>query len=124
VAECFELFDEAAGAVLDRAAAGEPVRPQLAEGGSVAGDVVVGDQDVVAGGADRLLLATAAACRTASQPSSARSTVAGSITSPSAVSTSSTPSGASAAGTRSGDRAKTRTRCPARTSAAIECEQT
>jgi len=55
------LFDEAAGAVLDRVAAGEPVRSELAEGDVVAGDVVVGDEDVVAGGADRFLLAAAAA---------------------------------------------------------------
>src|SRR6266508_6755682 len=61
VAECFELFDEATGAVLDGVAAGEPVRPELAEGHLVADDVVVGDQDVVAGGADRFLLAAAAA---------------------------------------------------------------
>ncbi len=61
VAECFELFDEATGAVLDGVAAGEPVGPELAEGHLVADDVVVGDQDVVAGGADRFLLAAAAA---------------------------------------------------------------
>ena len=42
-------------------AAGEPVGAELAVGHVVAGDVVVGDQDVVAGGADRFLLAAAAA---------------------------------------------------------------
>jgi hypothetical protein len=56
VAERFELFDEPAGAVLDRVAAGEPVGAELAEGDALAGDVVVGDQDVVAGGAMRSLL--------------------------------------------------------------------
>jgi hypothetical protein len=61
VAECFQLFDEPAGAVLGRVAAGEPVGAELAEGDVVADDVVVGDQDVVAGGADRFLLAAAAA---------------------------------------------------------------
>src|SRR5437870_3930593 len=61
VAEGFELFDEPAGAVFGRAAAGEPVGAELAVGDAVADDVVVGDQDVVAGGADRLRLAAAAA---------------------------------------------------------------
>src|SRR6266511_4810296 len=60
-AERFELAHEPAGAVLDRVAAGEPVGSELAEGDAVAGDVVVGDQDVVAGGADRFLFAAAAA---------------------------------------------------------------
>ncbi len=59
VAECFELFDEPVGAVLDRVAAGEPVGAELAEGDAVADDVVVGDQDVVAGGADRFRVAAA-----------------------------------------------------------------
>jgi len=67
---------------------------------------------------------TEAAWSTASQPSRARSTAAGSVTSPIAVSTPSTPSGSSAAGTRSGDRASTRTRCPALANAATECDPT
>jgi hypothetical protein len=53
VAERFELFDEAAGAVLDRVAAGEPVGAELAEGDLVAGDVVVGDAGIERG--DRLV---------------------------------------------------------------------
>src|SRR6266542_6497796 len=61
VTERFELFDEAAGAVFGRVAAGEPVGAELAEGDAVADDVVVGDEDVVSGGADRLRLAPAAA---------------------------------------------------------------
>ena len=61
VAECFELFDEAAGAVLEGVAAGEPVGAEFAERDAVAGDVVVGDQDVVAGGSDRFCVAAAAA---------------------------------------------------------------
>src|SRR6266508_1983693 len=61
VAERFELAHEPAGAVLDRVAAGEPVGAELAEGDAVAGDVVVGDQDVVAGRADRFGVAAAAA---------------------------------------------------------------
>ena len=48
MAECFELFDEAAGAVFGGMAAGEPVGAEFAEGDVVADDVVVGDQDVVA----------------------------------------------------------------------------
>jgi hypothetical protein len=46
-AECLELADEPAGAVLGRVAAGEPVRAELALGQTVADDVVVGDEDVV-----------------------------------------------------------------------------
>src|SRR2546425_8329824 len=46
---------------LGRVAAGEPVGAELAEGHLVADDVVVGDQDVVAGGADRFRVAAAAA---------------------------------------------------------------
>src|SRR5437773_2603983 len=61
VAERFELFDEPAGAVFGRVAAGEPVGAELAVGDAVADDVVVGDQDVVARGADCLRLAAAAA---------------------------------------------------------------
>jgi hypothetical protein len=61
VAERLELLDEAAGAVLEGVAAGEPVGAELAEGDAVADDVVVGDQDVVAGGADRFGVAAAAA---------------------------------------------------------------
>ena len=61
MAECFELADEPVGAVLDRVAAREPVGAELAEGDAVADDVVVGDQDVVAGGADRFRVAAAAA---------------------------------------------------------------
>src|SRR5215218_5578142 len=61
VAECFELFDEPAGAVFGGVAPGEPVGAEFAEGDAVAGDVVVGDQDVVAGGADRFRVAAATA---------------------------------------------------------------
>src|SRR6266540_6874980 len=61
VAERFELSEEAAGAVFGRVAAGEPVGAEFAEGDALAGDVVVGDQDVVAGGADRFGVAAAAA---------------------------------------------------------------
>src|SRR6266508_3280340 len=61
VAERFELFDEAAGAVFGRVAAGEPVGAELAVGDLVVDDVVVGDQDVVAGGADCFGVAAAAA---------------------------------------------------------------
>src|SRR6266545_4024565 len=61
VAERFELAHEPAGAVLDRVAAGEPVGAELAEGDALADDVVVGDEDVVAGGADRFRVAAAAA---------------------------------------------------------------
>src|SRR6266536_847801 len=61
VAERFELLDEPAGAVFGRVAAGEPVGAELAVGDAVADDVVVGDQDVVAGGADRFGVAAAAA---------------------------------------------------------------
>jgi len=50
VTEGFELLDEPAGAVFGRVAAGEPVGAELAVGDAVADDVVVGDQDVVAGG--------------------------------------------------------------------------
>src|SRR5262245_17440391 len=67
---------------------------------------------------------TEAACRTASHPVRARSTAAGSVTSPMAVSTPPTPSGPSAAATFSGDLARTRIRCPARSRAAIECPPT
>src|SRR6266542_2806484 len=59
--ERFELARESACAVLGRVAAGEPVGAELAEGDAVADDVVVGDEDVVSGGADRLRLAPAAA---------------------------------------------------------------
>src|SRR6266542_3511427 len=61
VAECFELLDEPAGAVFGGVAPGEPVGAEFAEGDAVAGDVVVGDQDVVAGGADCFRVAAAAA---------------------------------------------------------------
>src|SRR6266498_261439 len=61
VAERFELFDESAGAVFGGVAAGEPVGAEFAEGDAVGDDVVVGDQDVVAGGADRFRVAAAAA---------------------------------------------------------------
>src|SRR5213592_880069 len=61
VAECFELADEPVGAVLDRVAAGEPVGAEFAEGDAVGDDVVVRDEDVVAGGADRFRVAAAAA---------------------------------------------------------------
>jgi len=59
VAERFELPDEPAGAVLDRVAAGEPVGAEFAEGDALLDDVVVGDEDVVAGGADRFRVAAA-----------------------------------------------------------------
>src|SRR6266545_359398 len=55
VAERFELADEPAGSVLGGVAAGEPVGAELAGGDTVADDVVVGDQDVVPGRADRLV---------------------------------------------------------------------
>src|SRR5439155_24689709 len=60
-AERLDLAQEPAGAVLGRVAAGEPVCSKLAEGDAVAADVVAGDQDVVARGADRFRLAAAAA---------------------------------------------------------------
>src|SRR6266536_5290140 len=59
--ERFELARESTCAMLDRVAAGEPVGAELAEGDAVADDVVVGDEDVVSGGAGRLGLAAAAA---------------------------------------------------------------
>src|SRR6266508_5586814 len=61
VPECFELFDESAGAVFGGVAAGEPVGAEFAEGDAGGDDVVVGDQGVVAGGADRFRIAAAAA---------------------------------------------------------------
>ncbi len=61
VAECFELFDEAAGAVFGGVAAGEPVGAEFAVGDAVGDDVVVGDQDVVVGGAGCFRVAAAAA---------------------------------------------------------------
>src|SRR5262249_18967073 len=61
VAECFELSDEAAGAVLGGVGGGEPVGVEFAGGDGVRGDVVVGDEDVVAGGADCFGVAAAAA---------------------------------------------------------------
>src|SRR6266511_1248231 len=61
VAERFELFDESAGAVFGGVAAGEPVGAEFAEGDAVAGEVLVGDQDVVAGGADRFRTVAATA---------------------------------------------------------------
>src|SRR5687768_4394990 len=60
-AECLDLAQEPAGAVLRRVAAGEPVGAELPVGHAVADDVVVGDEDVVAGGADRLCCTPAAA---------------------------------------------------------------
>jgi hypothetical protein len=61
VAECFELTLQAAGAVLGRGALALPVGAELAERDLVADDVVVGDEDVVAGRADRFGLAATAA---------------------------------------------------------------
>ena len=61
MAERFELFDESAGAVFGGVAAGEPVGAEFAEGDALGDDVVVGDQDVVAGGADCFRVAAAAA---------------------------------------------------------------
>src|SRR5439155_10959111 len=60
-AERLDLAQEPAGAVLGRVAAGEPVGAELAVGQPVLHDVVVGDEDVVADGADRLVRAAAAA---------------------------------------------------------------
>src|SRR6266508_1021093 len=61
MAERFELFDKSAGAVFGGVAAGEPVGAEFAEGDALGDDVVVGDQDVVACGADRFRIAAAAA---------------------------------------------------------------
>src|SRR5215212_5381967 len=61
VAERFELALESAGAVLGGVALALPVGAEFSEGDSVADDVVVGDEDVVAQRADRLGLATAPA---------------------------------------------------------------
>ena len=61
VAECFELSLQAACAVLDAVAAAVPVGAEFAEGDLVADDVVVGDEDVVAGRADRFRLTAASA---------------------------------------------------------------
>ena len=61
VAECFELSLQAACAVLDAVAAAVPVGAEFAERDLVADDVVVGDEDVVAGRADRFRLAAASA---------------------------------------------------------------
>ena len=60
VAERFELADEAGGAVLDRVAAGEPVGAEVFERNPLVHDVVVGDEDVVAGGSECFGLAAAA----------------------------------------------------------------
>jgi hypothetical protein len=49
VAEGFELASETAGAVLDGVALALPVGSELSERDLVANDVVVGDEDVVAG---------------------------------------------------------------------------
>jgi hypothetical protein len=57
VAERFELALESPGAVLGRVAPALPVGSEFAERDLVADDVVVGDEDVVAGRADRLGLA-------------------------------------------------------------------
>jgi hypothetical protein len=61
VAERLELADEAAGSMLGRVASCEPVGTELAVGDAVADDVVVGDEDVVAGRPDRFGLSAAAA---------------------------------------------------------------
>jgi hypothetical protein len=61
VAERFELALEPAGSVLDGVALPLPVGAELAERDLVADDVVVGDEDVVAGRADRFGFAAPAA---------------------------------------------------------------
>ena len=63
-----------------------------------------------------------AVCRTASQPSSARSTDPTSVMSPTTWSTSPSPCGASAGAMRAGERTSSRTSWPASTSAFTECE--
>jgi hypothetical protein len=61
VAELFELVDESARAVFGGAPAVGPVGSEVGVVDLVVDDVPVGDQEVVAGGADGLALATAAA---------------------------------------------------------------
>ena len=53
--ESFELPDESSGLLLGRVAAGVPFRAQVLIRHLVSDDVVVGDEDVVAGRADRFL---------------------------------------------------------------------
>src|SRR3954453_6068142 len=60
-AQPFELPYEPSGLLLGGSAAVVPVRSQILVGNVVANDVVVGDEDVVAGGADRFLGAASAA---------------------------------------------------------------
>jgi hypothetical protein len=60
-AEPFELSHESSGLLLGGSAAVVPVRSQIVVGNFVANDVVVGDEDVVAGGADCFLGAASAA---------------------------------------------------------------
>src|SRR5215218_5690835 len=61
VAERLELALQPAGAMLDRVALVLPVGAELSERHSVADDVVVGDEDVVADRADRFGLAASCA---------------------------------------------------------------
>ena len=61
IAERFELSPESAGAVFGRVALALPVGSELAERDLVANDVVVGDEQVVANGTDRLGLTAPAA---------------------------------------------------------------
>ena len=61
VAERLELALQAAGAVLGAVALAVPVGSELAERDLVANDVVVGDEQVVANGTDRLGLTAPAA---------------------------------------------------------------
>jgi hypothetical protein len=58
VAERFELTSQAASAMLRRVALALPVGSEFAQRNAVADDVEVGNQDVVAGGPDRLGLTT------------------------------------------------------------------
>src|SRR3954447_3951316 len=59
--QLFELSDEASGLLLGGTPPIVPVRPEVLIGNPVADDVVVGDENVVACGADRFLGAAPAA---------------------------------------------------------------
>jgi hypothetical protein len=58
--EFFELAHESAGLLIGGALSIVPVWPEVMVGNPISDDVVIGDEDVVTGGADSLLGATAA----------------------------------------------------------------
>ena len=59
--ESFELADEPPGLLLGRAAPVVPVRAEIVVGNPIANDVIVGEENVVAGRADGFLGAPSAA---------------------------------------------------------------